>query len=78
MLQKSDLLSNNRKLLSEGTIRWMSARGKAFGKFPPRPSDQHVFRASVRVYFKGIFNKIPIGFSSILQYTGTVNKNSLP
>ncbi len=31
--KKSDLLSNNRKLLHEGTIKWMSARGRAFGKW---------------------------------------------
>lgn len=26
--KKSDLLSNNRKLVHEGTIKWMSARGR--------------------------------------------------
>ncbi len=32
LFQKSDFLSNNRKLLYEGIIKWMSARGKAIGK----------------------------------------------
>ena len=31
-LQKSGLLSNGRKLLHEGYIKWMSARGKSCGK----------------------------------------------
>ena len=33
LFQKSDLLSNNRKLLHEGAIKWMSARGKTQGKY---------------------------------------------
>ena len=30
-LQKSDLLSNNRKLVHQGYVKWMTARGKSLG-----------------------------------------------
>ena len=39
--QKSDLLSNNRRLLYEGMIKWMSARGKPAGQLQLHYQSSH-------------------------------------